>query len=67
MKSLRSCGRVMDLKLQAPGSIPAWGELFISTFPLFPVTFGLVACPRKRQVERSAWGGPGWNLQGKDS
>ena len=26
------------LNLEAPGSIPAWGELFISTFPLFPVT-----------------------------
>ena len=30
------------LNLEAPGSIPAWGELFISTFPLSPVTFGAV-------------------------
>ena len=28
------------LNLEAPGSILAWGELFISTFPLFPVTLG---------------------------
>ena len=26
------------LNLEAPGSIPAWGELSISTFPVFPVT-----------------------------
>ena len=25
--------------------VPAWGELFIFTFPLFPVTFGAVTCP----------------------
>ena len=35
-----SFGRVLDFKSRGPGSIPAWGELFISTFPLFPVTFG---------------------------
>ena len=33
------------LNLEAPGSIPAWGELFISVFPPFPVTFGAVTCP----------------------
>ena len=27
---------ILDLK--APVSIPAWGDLFISTFPLFPIT-----------------------------
>ena len=26
------------LHLETPGSIPAWGELYIATFPLFPVT-----------------------------
>ena len=31
------------LNLEAPGSIPAWDELFDSTFP--PVTFGAVNCP----------------------
>ena len=30
------------LNLEAPGSIPAWGELYISTFPLFPVKFRAV-------------------------
>ena len=33
------------LNLKMPGSIPTQGELFISTFPLFPVTFGVVTCP----------------------
>ena len=28
-----------SLNLEAAGSIPAWGELFISTFPLFPLNF----------------------------
>ena len=27
------------LNLEAPGSIPTWVELVISTFPLFPVTY----------------------------
>ena len=48
------------LNLEAPGSIPAWGELFISTFPLFPVTFGAVTYPWNWQVDRPARGGPGW-------
>ena len=35
-----SFSRVLDLNLEAPSSIPAWGELFIYTFPLFLVTHG---------------------------
>ena len=31
------------LNLEAPGSIPAWGELFISTFPLHSVTQGILS------------------------
>ena len=62
-----SFGRVLDFKSRCPGSIPAWGELFISAFPLFPVTFGAVSCRWNRQVDRHARGGPGWNLQGEDS
>ena len=49
------------LNLEAPGSIPAWGELYISTFPLFPVKFRAVTW--NWQEDRAAWGGPGWNLQ----
>ena len=55
------------LILEAPGSISAWGELFISTFRLFPVTFGAVTRIWNRQVDRPAMGGPGWNLQVEDS
>ena len=32
-----SFGRVLDFNLEAPGSIPSRGEMFISTFPLFPL------------------------------
>ena len=34
-----SFGRVLDYKSRDHGSIPTKGELFISTFPLFPVTY----------------------------
>ena len=33
-----SFGRVLDFKSRGPSSILTWDELFISTFPLFPVT-----------------------------
>ena len=34
-----SFGRVLDFKSRGPSSILTWDELFISTFPLFPVTW----------------------------
>ena len=44
---LRFTSTTTSTALEAPGSIATWGELltFISTFFLFPVSFGAVTCP----------------------
>ena len=53
----------LDLKSRGPGSIHAWGGLFIPTFPLFPVTVItpvlIINQTTGTDLPATAWGGGG--------